>query len=180
MRSNARRAARTAFAFGVATWSFVNLAEPASASLDGPCTASGTIVETSERHDAKTTDEATIPRTGEVAWEGSTSGSGERETSGEVTVGFPPPIGDVVVGEWGKDGEKSSKSANSDVYEYDLPSVIAGIEIPVSGTHQEPGIQCSGTVVVTIDGTSPLAWASMAFTVISVAGLYLSIRARPR
>jgi hypothetical protein len=165
---------------GLAAASIFAFADPAAASLDGPCTASGTIVETGARHDAKTTDKATIPRTGKVAWEGSSGRSGERETSGEVTVAFPPPIGDQTVGEWGKDGEKSSKPGNNGTYVYDLPSVIAGIDIPVSGFHDEPGIHCSGTVVVTIEGTSPLVWGSMAFTVISIAGLYLSIRARPR
>lgn len=158
----------------------------AHANLNGPCTGSGVVTGEGESagttYNAKTVDKATIPRAGTVAWEGSngTQSSKERLAVGEVQVGFPPPIGKITVGEWGKDGKKSSKSGNSDVYEYDLPSVLAGIDIPVSGSHSEPGIKCSGSVVITIDGTSPLAIASVVFTVVSVAGLYLSIKARPR
>lgn len=145
----------------------------ASASLDGPCTASGTIVETGKVYDPKQIDEATIPRSGKVAWQGATGVTGERETTGQVRVAFPPPIGDVVVGDW--DGE-STKPGNNGTYTYDLPSVIAGIEIPVSGSHTEPGISCSGAVVVTVDGTSPLAWASVALTLISIVGVFLSMQ----
>jgi hypothetical protein len=160
--------------------------DTAAAKLDGDCEASGTVVGDGEsagtNYNAKTTDKATIPRAGTVAWEGTngTTSTKKRLAVGEVQVGFPPPIGKITVGDWGKDGKESSKSGNSDVYEYDLPSVLAGIDIPVSGSHTEPGINCSGNVVVTIDGTSPLAIASVVFTVIAVAGLYLSIQARPR
>ncbi len=146
---------------------------PAQASLDGPCTASGTIVETGVVYDPKQIDEATIPRTGKVAWQGATGVGEERETTGEVVVAFPPPIGDVVVGDWG--GE-STKPGNDGTYTYDLPNVIAGIDIPVSGRHEEPGIQCSGAVVVTIEGTSPLAWASVALTLVSIIGVFLSMQ----
>ena len=146
---------------------------PASASLDGPCTASGTLVETGKVYDPKQIDEATIPRTGKIAWQGATGVTEERATSGQVRVAFPPPIGEVVVGDWEDD---STSPGNDGTYTYDLPNLIAGIDIPVSGEHEEPGIQCSGAVVVTIDGTSPLAWGSVALTVISLVGVFLSMQ----
>jgi hypothetical protein len=146
---------------------------PASAGLDGPCTASGTLVETGKVYDPKQIDEATIPRAGEIAWQGATGVTDERVTTGHVRVAFPPPIGEVVVGEW---DDESTKPGNNGTYTYDLPSVVAGVDIPVSGQHAEPGIECSGKVVVTIDGTSPLAWASLALTVISLIGVFLSMQ----
>ncbi len=158
----------------------VAVAAPAGAKLDGKCTGSGTIRENGRLYDAKVIDEATIPRVGTVDWEGSTGVAKKRKTRGEVQVGFPPPIGEVTVGEWGKDGKTSSSPGNTGTYRYDLPSLIAGIKIPVHGTHTEPGINCSGNVVVQIEGTSPLAWASLALTLVTVMGVGLAMQARPR
>ena len=158
-------------------------AAPAGASLTGRCAASGTLRSRgipTRTYNPKVVDAATIPRKGDVAWQGSTGVSGDRAATGEVSIKFPPPIGNVHLGEWGKNGKKIGRPGNSGVYHYDLPSLIAGIKVPVSGEHHEPGIDCAGTVVVQIKGRSPLAWVSLALTVVTVLNLALVMRAKPR
>jgi len=158
-------------------------APPAGASLTGACKAQGTVVSGKKpprTYDPKVVDEATIPRKGVVEWKGSTGVSGDRAANGKVQVRFPPPIGKVVVGEWGKNGKKVGLPGDSGNYKYNLPSLIAGIKIPVSGEHHEPGINCAGAVVVQVEGHSPLAWVSLALTLVTVMNLALIMRAKRR
>jgi hypothetical protein len=158
-------------------------AGPAGASLTGACKAQGTVVSTgtpTRTYDPKVVDKATVPRKGDVHWQASTGVTGDRTATGEVRVKFPPPIGKVVVGEWGKNGKKVGRPANSGIYHYSLPSLIAGIKVPVSGEHHEPGINCYGAVVVSVEGHSPLAWVSLALTVVTVMNLALVMRAKRR
>ena len=159
-------------------------ATPAGASLNGACNAQGTVVsknKPSRTYDPKAVDKVTVPRKGDVKWKGSVGKTGQRAATGEVRIKFPPPVGKVTIGEWGKDGKKIGRSANSGTYHYNLPSLIAGIKIPVSGEHHEPGIDCSGAVLVTIGGSrSPLAWAALALTVVTVMNMALVMRAKRR
>jgi len=158
-------------------------ASAAGASLTGACRASGTLVSAgtpTRTYDPKTVDSATIPRTGDVHWQGSTGVAGPRVATGEVGVELPPPIGKVELGEWGKDGRKVSRSGDSGVYHYDLPSLIAGVKVPLTGEHHEPGINCAGTVVLQVKGRSPLVWVSLALTLVTVLNVALVMRARPR
>ena len=175
-----RRSFGILLAAGVVGGTLALGASPASASLDGPCEASGTFGDGGMTVDAKTTDEVEIPRKDTVAWVASVPAKeGERPISGDVRVEFPPPIGEVTVGDWSSD---SSTYSNSDVYEYDLPSVIAGFDIPVSGIHRDAGFTCSGTVIVRVEGgglKNPAALASLAFTFVSLVGVSLAIRVRP-
>jgi len=156
------------------------IAAPAGASLTGGCAASGTIVQTGRRYDAVTTNFAKIPRTGDVKWKGSVPVPAKKRAAvGEVQVKFPWPVGDVEIGNWGKDGKQTGSNANADTYHYDFPALIAGIKVLVHGRDQEPsGVLCRGAVVVQIQGTSPLAWVSLALTVFMVLNLSLTIRAR--
>ena len=112
--------------------------------------------------------------------EGLRSGPGDQARAvGEVQVKFPWPVGDVEIGNWGKDGKQTGSNANADTYNYDFPELIAGVKVLVHGRDQEPnGVVCRGAVVVQIQGTSPLAWISLALTVILVLNLSLTIRAR--
>lgn len=158
------------------------LTAPAHASLKGPCTASGTFREGNFNVDAKKVDEVEIPRADTVDWKAGDPGSGERVIVGSVEIEFPPPIGKIMVGEWGEDGKKAGAHNNSDSYTYDLPALIAGFDIPVSGTHQDAGFSCSGTVVVRIEGggfSNPAALVSVAFTVLIGINMFLSLKARP-
>jgi hypothetical protein len=163
--------------------SLVLAAAPAGASLTGACQASGTLVskgKPTRTYNPKLIDKATIPRKGDVKWKASTGVSGDRTATGEVRVKFPPPVGNVIVGEWGKNGKKVGRPANSGTYHYSLPKLIAGIKIPVSGEHHEPGINCAGAVVVQVEGTSPLAWAALALTLVTVMNMALIMRAKRR
>lgn len=153
---------------------------PAGASLVGGCKASGTIVQTGKSYDAVTTDFAKVPRTGDVQWRGSVPvPATQRVAVGEVQVKFPWPVGDVEIGRWGKDGKRTSRNANTGTYRYDFPATIAGVKALVHGRDQEPsGVTCTGSVVVQVEGTSPLAWVSLGLTVIVAMNLALTIRAR--
>ena len=158
-------------------------AAPAGASLTGKCTASGTLVtgkpsKVYATYDPKVVDKATIPRKGNVEWIGGTGVTDRRDANGEVRIKMP--IGEITIGEWGKDGEKVSKQSNSGTYKYDLPSVFAGIKVPVTGEHHEPGIDCKGAVLLTVKGRSPLAWVSVALTAIAVMNMSFVMRARRR
>lgn len=155
-------------------------AVPAGAKLTGGCAASGTQLQTGKSYDPVTIDFAKIPRSGDVKWKGSVPvPATKRLAVGEVQVKFPWPVGDVEIGHWGKDGKMTGSNGNSGTYHYDFPKLIAGVKVLVHGRDQEPsGVLCQGAVVVQIQGTSPLAWASLALTVFMVLNLSLTIRAR--
>jgi hypothetical protein len=163
----------------VALCSIIAASEPAGARLQGPCTGSGTLRQTGRTYDAKTVDFVKIPRTGDVDYVGTTEASGKRVAVGQVRISLPPPIGKVVLGQWGKDGKQTGSSGRRGKYHYDVTNLIAGIKFPVSGYDDEPGLpRCSGAVVVQIDGHSPLAWVSLGLSVVAIAGVALSIRPR--
>ena len=153
---------------------------PASASLVGGCTATGTQLTTGKAYDAQRVNFAKIPRHGDVKWKASVPvPATKRAAVGEVQVKFPWPVGDVEIGHWGKNGKQTGSNRNQGVYHYNFPKVIAGIKVLVHGRDTEPnGVVCRGAVVVQIEGKSPLAWASLALTLFMVMNLSLTIRAR--
>jgi hypothetical protein len=172
-------------AIGMLSAGFVGLlaiaatAAPASAHLEGPCTGTGTLRQTGRTYDAKVVNAVTIPHSGDVDYVGATEASGKRVAVGEVRLSLPPPFGKVVLGEWGKNGKQTGSSGRHGKYHYDVTSLVAGIKFPVSGYDREPGLAlCSGSVVVQIEGDSPIAWASLALSVVALAGVALSIRPR--
>jgi hypothetical protein len=156
------------------------LAVPASAALNGGCKATGTQVQTNKTYAAVTTNFAKIPRSGDVKWSGSVPvPATKRLAVGEVQVKFPWPVGDVEIGQWGKDGKMTGSNANSGTYRYNFPVELEGIKVLVHGRDQEPsGVLCKGAVVVQLDGTNPLAWISLAITIVLVMNLALTVRAR--
>jgi hypothetical protein len=172
------RILRNVLAAGIVAALPVLGASPAAADLTGPCAASGTLRSSGVTYDARTTHAATIPLAGDVKWNGSVpGGSGKRKISGRVYVKMPPPLGTVRIGAWSKE---SSRRANDGTYHYDFPSVLAGIDIPVTGSHTEPGVKCSGTVVVRFEGSggfgNPAVAGTFALTVISGIALIVSFR----
>ncbi|MCZ7535275.1 MAG: hypothetical protein M5T61_04570 [Acidimicrobiia bacterium] len=176
-----QRLLRVVVAAALAGGTLVLGTSPAGASLKGPCEASGTFKSGGFTVDPTSTDKVEIPAKDDIAWTGSVPGkkSDERPISGSVEVAFPPPIGKITVGSWSSD---SSTYENADTYSYDVPSVVAGFDIPVTGNHHEPGVICSGKVVVRVKGGgfgNPLALASLAFTIISLVGVSLAIRVKP-
>ncbi len=176
-----QRLLRVLLVAGLAGGSFAIGASPAGASLSGPCKASGTFKAGGFTVDPKKTNKVEIPAKDDIAWTGSVPAGDqeERPISGAVEVAFPPPIGKITVGSWSSD---SSTYENADTYSYDVPSVVAGFDIPVTGKHKDAGFTCSGRVVVRVKGGgfgNPLALASLAFTVISLVGVSLAIKVKP-
>jgi hypothetical protein len=121
-------------------------------------------------------DEATIPRTGVVVWQGSVPGSGDRDIEGKVYAKIGPT--NVNVGSWEGPSELHRNDGDND---YDFPSVLAGLKIPVSGHHTESGINCSGTVVVQLEGSrlsNPILLGSLALTIVCIVNVGLAVRAK--
>jgi hypothetical protein len=173
------RVGRGLIALAMAGIGTVALGAPAGASLTGPCTAQGLLVQTKQLYLARSTDKVTIPRDGDVKWRVSTPAHGRRVVKGEVKVVFPPPINSITIGEWGQNGKPTDSSSNSGTYHYSFSKLLAGIEIPVTGSSTEPGqIPCVGTVVVTLQGNTPLRWISLVITVFVAMNLGLAMRAR--
>jgi hypothetical protein len=156
------------------------VAAPASAALKGGCKATGTQVQTNKTYAAVTTNFAKIPRSGDVKWSGSVPvPATKRLAVGEVQVKFPWPVGDVEIGQWGKDGKMTGSNRNSGTYRYNFPAELEGIKVLVHGRDQEPsGVVCRGAVVVQLNGTNPLAWVSLIITIVLVMNLALTVRAR--
>jgi hypothetical protein len=151
---------------------------PASATIKGPCTASGTIAGTT--YDASSAS-VKIPRTGDVRWKGAiNTGTGRRQIEGKVYIKLPPPFGRVqLAGSW--DGP-SSRYANSGTYHYDLPSVLVGPKFTVFGHHAERGaVVCTGTIDVQLSGSAfknPVLLASLALTVLAIVNFVLILRVK--
>ncbi len=149
-------------------------ASPAQAKLTGPCKASGTL--DGKTYDPAVINSATIPRQGDVHWQGSIPGAGKRPISGSVHVKLPWPIPDLTIGSWGK---QSDTYSNSGVYHYNLPSVLAGIDFPVYGAHAEPGKVCAGFVIVRLEGggvKNPVVIGAFVIVLISGFGLWVSLK----
>ena len=100
----------------------------------------------------------------------------ERPIGGEVRVALP--FTQITVGTW--EDADATGVADSGTYDYDVPSVLAGFDITVSGEHSENGaLVCSGSVTLRLEGGNPLALPAVGFTVIGLLGVSLSIRTRP-
>jgi hypothetical protein len=164
-------------------------APSASAELNGPCEATGTIEETGLTIDPSTSDGPfEVPLSGTVVWSGSI-GDGteteERATGGAIAV-VGPPLFDAVLGsvlefrEWGDPDAVST--AESDTDGYDLPDYTPrDTELVVTGFHDDELGNCDGEITVIVEGDpldSPIAVASLAGTVITGAGVALAALAR--
>jgi hypothetical protein len=167
------RALRLAVAAFVAAAIPLLAAAPAHAALSGPCSASGVL--NGKTYDPSKIDKATIPRKGDVHWQGSIPGSGKRPISGHVRVRLP--FIDVSIGSWGSNSDTYS---NSGVYHYDFPRELEGFDIPVYGHHVEPGKVCVGAVVVRFEGSggfsNPAVIGTFVLTIISGVALIISFK----
>lgn len=164
-------------------------AAPAGATIEGPCSGSGTFVDGLDSGggsftvDGKTGEVVEIPLEDTVRWQGAISGvSGQREVSGFVAVDLPWPWGKVNIESWGNDGKLASAVENRGEEEYDLPSLIPrGVEFKVYGEHNDQGVSCDFSVRVKVEGSAfdtPLTYGSVVLTLGS-AGL-LALAGRPR
>lgn len=165
------------------------LAPPAGADVISPagaCSGSGAwqgggFTEASADH--ASSDVIEIPQTDTVVWEGSVGGASPTDTvprraiSGEVELGLP--IGSVTLDDW---GGTSERAANTGEYDYDLPDVVIGIELPLSGAHREDGTEvCSGSVNVLVTGgtfANPLSYAGLVGLLLSAIALAFAGRSK--
>jgi hypothetical protein len=155
-------------------------AAAAHATVDGPCTATATIGQTS--YDA-TQKSVEIPRKGAVAWKGSIPGRGRRVINGKIYLKLPKPFGQIEIGNGSWNGP-SSRYKNSGVYVYDFPAAMVGPKYVLFGSHSERGaVVCTGTVEVQITGSkarNPVLIASLVLTFFAILNVGLVLRARPR
>jgi hypothetical protein len=146
---------------------------PAQATVSGPCTASATIHGVNYN---ATITKATIPRKGPADWKGSVSGKGgKRAISGNVKLHLP--FITLTLGSWGKTSDTYS---NSGSFKYNVPKELAGFDIPLTGVHKEPGVVCTGAVIIRFQGSgglsNPAVIASLVITVISGVGLFIALK----
>lgn len=115
---------------------------------------------------------ATLPLSGSAAWKGSVSPA-THDHKGEVFVdlGFK----DIVVGDWASKNEKS-KTANSGVKKYDIPSWVPPFELRVGGTHAGKEGSCTGSILVKLIGDRATNTAVLAINagLIAAAGLLVT------
>lgn len=143
--------------------------------VDGPFTMSSSALSSS--------DVTSIPLSDTVTWSGSLVGvtAQSREISGYVKIDMPWPIPDITLDSW--DGT-SSRTQNSDVEEYTLPSITPrDVVLRVYGEHREAGtVFCSGAAKVKIDGSrfGPFTIASIVlFAGAAALAALASRRTRP-
>jgi hypothetical protein len=111
-----------------------------------------------------------------VLWQGNVPGRGERIVEGKVYAKIGPR--QVNIGTWDGPGENHRNDGD---YDYDFPSVLAGLKVPVSGHHTEPGINCAGRMVVQLEGSTwsnPILLGSIALTIVCVVNVGLAVRAK--
>ncbi len=122
-----------------------------------------------------------IPLKASVSWVGAVNGVTPppegREISGVVAVDFPFPVPNITAGDWFD--EDATGTSSRGTYTYDLPSILAGYDIVVVGSHSESGsVWCSGSVTLHFEGTSPLLYGAIVLTVVSIVGVGVAMRAR--
>jgi hypothetical protein len=178
----------SALAFGAcaSVWPLASSAGADVVDPPGACRGSGQwlesgLDETSAEHDRG--DLIVIPRTDTVAWSGAVGDAAlgaegpRRDISGEVQLDLP--FGSVTIDDW---GGSSVRYANEGTHEYDLPSILGGIEMRLHGAHRENGEEvCSGEVRVKVEGDAfdnPLAFAGLGGVAVSAVLLGLAGRAR--
>jgi hypothetical protein len=155
-------------------------ATAARATVEGPCTASGTIDHTTYNAGQASVQ---IPHKGAVHWKGAVTGSGKRVINGKIYLKLPKPFGQVEIGNGSWNGP-SSRYKNAGVYVYDFPAALVGPKYVLYGSHSERGtVVCTGAVTVEISGSkarNPVLIASLVLTFFAILNVGLVMRARPR
>jgi hypothetical protein len=175
------RLIRILVALAIMTLVPILTADAAQAELSARCSATGTI--DGKTFNPKNTTLAVIPRAGEVHWHGTIAraGGGKRPIEGKVYLRLPRPFGQIVIGDGSWDGP-SSRSQNSGVYTYDLPSVLVGPKFTVFGHHAEKGVVvCTGSIDVQLAGSkwkNPAFIASLLFTVLALINVSVVLRVK--
>ena len=170
----------------IGAFAVVLTAAPARADvIEGPCFGSGHWQESGQDEDSEEHDQddvIEVPQSDTVEWFGNqndaplgTDGP-ERPIEGEVEIDLP--LGTATIDDWGPND--SIRYANEGEEDYDLPSVLIGVEMLLHGEHRENGaVVCSGEVIVKIEGSAtenPLFYAGLGAIGIALELLYLAGR----
>jgi len=155
-------------------------ASPAAAKINGPCEGSGAFEKGGFTVSAAETGVVTVPEKDTVNWEGSItpSGSGEQPYAGEIRIELPPPFAPLTIDSWSGSTDATS---NSGVKKYDIPSYVPrGVEMEVTGFHDQGSAHCDGSVKFKIDGSNfGIASATaLGLTVLTGAGFVFAGRAK--
>ncbi len=163
------RASRLFFVVGlVGAIALVSDAAPASAQLEGPCTATGQWEKTDLFVDAEAVgnEVVEIPRKDKVDWTGSIAAA-PGDGGGSIWLELPPPFGTLEIDSWTTTGTNNSNFGTND---YDLPKFVpANVEFTVAGEHTDTvNGTCSGSVTIKIKGgitDSPVFYAAAVATI---------------
>lgn len=172
---------------GLATAALVLVPMAVSADVVSPagvCTASGQWESagfTKNSVDYTPSDVIKVPQKDHVDWIGQEDGKPigyigpKRPIDGAVQLTLPFGI-KVTVWHW--KGNASARYSNKGQEKYNVPSVLIGIPIQLSGYESDSGkTVCSGSVYVEVTGSTiknPIGWGGIAGTVLFGAGLLAS------
>jgi hypothetical protein len=150
----------------------------------GACTGSGHWVTagfTKSSTQYVPSDVVSVPQKDKVDWQGSEHGKPigylgpARSIDGAIQVTVP--FG-VSVNVWHWTGQSSRRYSNEGQESYNVPSMLIGIRMKLSGFEKEDGVEvCSGSVYVEVMGSklkNPIGWAGIAGMVVFGAGLLAS------
>jgi len=147
----------------------------------GTCTATGHWVQggfTRSSTDYKPKDVVLVPQKDTVNWDGHEFGKPigyfgpPRPIDGAVQVAVPFGV-NVTIWHWG--GHQSPRYSNEGQEAYNVPSILIGVKLKLSGYENDNGKRvCSGSVYVEVTGSkikNPIGWAGIGGSVIFAAGL---------
>jgi len=149
--------------------------------ITGPCFVSGKFVsegdtKTSAQYSPQST--VLVPKADTVDWFGDENGAKlgytgpVRSIDGAIQLSLPLSF-NVTIWHWS--GDMSARYSNAGQEVYNLPSVLAGIKLKLSGHETENGTQtCDGSVYVEFKGSkfsNPIGWAAAAGSLLFLGGL---------
>lgn len=169
-------------------------ATPASAAINGPCTASADLLGddgSATSVDADTTARVTIPRAADVTYRGSITvpEADDMLYSGSVTLDVAAGL-DLIPGlddpeiaswSWGGDTDETRTEGTTD-YDLDLPADLGGgVKATATGSHTQAGVTCTGSLDITVGGSAanPASIGAGALTAAGAAGLAFSAMGKP-
>jgi hypothetical protein len=151
-------------------------AAPSKIGGSANCTGTGHFTKSGHDYTAADAGVDKVPRVDDVVWAGSITNapSGQQAYSGHIEVELPPPFGGVTIDTW---GGTTDSTGNNGTKHYDIPGFVpANVQFPVSGSHTQGGLTCSGSVTVEIEGSAfgPFSIATLILTLLFGAGLVLA------